>query len=86
MGYGHSRGKGGVYSYFFCLGRHTGRTNCDLPYISVEKVEKEIERIWKMRVHFTTETNREVSELSRIQLDAGKSTTKRYWTANASGC
>jgi site-specific DNA recombinase len=70
MGYGHSRGKGGVYSYFFCLGRHTGRTTCNLPYISVEKVENEIERIWKTRVQFTKQTIREVSELSRLQLDA----------------
>ncbi|TQO19698.1 DNA invertase Pin-like site-specific DNA recombinase [Rhodoglobus vestalii] len=70
MGYGHSRGKGGVYSYFFCLGRHTGRTDCDLPYISVEKVEEEIERIWKTQVQFTQQTIEEVGELSRAQLDA----------------
>ncbi|MEO7015782.1 MAG: recombinase family protein [Leifsonia sp.] len=70
MGYGHSRGKGGVYSYFFCLGRHTGRTSCDLPYISVEKVEDEIERVWDKTVQFTTETIREVGELTRTELDA----------------
>jgi site-specific DNA recombinase len=70
MGYGHSRGKGGVYSYFFCLGRHTGRTDCDLPYISVEKVEKEVERIWQTQVQFTKQTIQEVGELSRAQLDA----------------
>jgi site-specific DNA recombinase len=68
MGYGHSRGKGGVYSYFFCLGRHTGRTDCDLPYIAVDKVEEEIERIWETQVQFTAETIREVGELSRAQL------------------
>ena len=70
MGYGHSRGKGGVYSYFFCLGRHTGRTECDLPYVSVEKVEEAIERVWATKVQFTTKTIQEVSELSRVQLDA----------------
>jgi site-specific DNA recombinase len=70
MGYGHSRGKGGVYSYFFCLGRHTGRTTCDLPYISVEKVEDEIERVWDTTVQFTAETIREVGELTRTELDA----------------
>jgi site-specific DNA recombinase len=70
MGYGHSSGKGGVDSYFFCLGRHTGRTNCDLPYVSVEKVEQEIERIWNTQVQFTAQTVDEAGEFSRAQLDA----------------
>jgi site-specific DNA recombinase len=70
MGYGHSRGKGGVYSYFFCLGRHTGRTACDLPYLSVEKVEDAIERVWDTTVQFTAETIHEVGELTRTELDA----------------
>ena len=70
MGYGHSRGKGGVYSYLFCLGRHTGRTDCDLPYVSVEKVEQEVERIWKTQVQFTKQTIQEVGELARTNLDA----------------
>ena len=70
MGYGHSRGKGGVYSYFFCLGRHTGRTDCDMPYASVEKIEKEVERIWRTQVQFTKQTIQEVGELARTSLDA----------------
>jgi site-specific DNA recombinase len=70
MGYGHSRGKGGVYNYFFCLGRHTGRTDCDLPYVSVEKVEQEVERIWKTQVQFTKQMIQEVGELARTSADA----------------
>jgi site-specific DNA recombinase len=69
MGYGHSKGKGGIYSYFFCLGRHTGRTDCDLPYIAINKVEEEIERIWQTQVQFTAETICEVGELARTQLE-----------------
>ena len=69
-GYGHSRGKGGVYSYFFCLGRHTGRTDCDLSYVGVEKVEEEVERIWKTQVQFTEQTIQEVGDSSRASLDA----------------
>ena len=53
MGYGHSKGRGGVYSYFFCLGRHTGRTTCDLPYIPVDEVEQAMRREWDTRVQFT---------------------------------
>ena len=70
MGCGHSRGKGGIYSYFFCLAWHTGRTDCDLPYVSVEKVEKEVERIRKTQVQFTKQTIQEVGELARASLDA----------------
>ena len=70
MGYGHSRGKGGVYSYFFCLGRHTGRTDCDLPYVGVEKIEEEVGRIWKTQVQFTKQMITEVGELARASLDA----------------
>jgi site-specific DNA recombinase len=47
MSYGHSRGRGGVYGYFFCLSRHTGRTDCDLPYAGVEKLEQEVRALWK---------------------------------------
>ncbi len=69
MGYGHSRGKGGIYSYFFCLGRHTGRTTCDLPYIAVDKIEEEVERIWANHVQFTPEAIREIGEISRARLN-----------------
>ena len=48
MGYGPSKGKTGVtYEYFFCLGRHTGRKSCDLPYLLAEELEKRVERIWE---------------------------------------
>jgi len=42
IGYGWSRGKGGKYDYFFCLGRHTGRTSCDLPYLPAAAIEKKV--------------------------------------------
>ncbi|MBL8778956.1 MAG: recombinase zinc beta ribbon domain-containing protein [Acidimicrobiales bacterium] len=35
--------KGGIYDYYFCLGRHQKRTECDLPFIPVETTENEIE-------------------------------------------
>ncbi len=34
-----AKGRGGVYDYFFCLGRHQKRTDCDLPYLLVEDIE-----------------------------------------------
>jgi site-specific DNA recombinase len=61
MGFGHSRGHGGVYTYFFCLGRHTGRTNCDLPYVNDDDIEKEIEKLWR-RVQFTPDAVQRVRQ------------------------
>lgn len=55
IGYGHSKGRGGIYSYFFCLGRHTGRTNCTLPYVAVESVEQAMQKEWDTRVQFAPE-------------------------------
>ncbi|MEX1009033.1 MAG: zinc ribbon domain-containing protein [Acidimicrobiia bacterium] len=40
LSFGRSRGKsGGQYDYFFCLGRHQRRNDCDLPYIPVDDIE-----------------------------------------------
>lgn len=35
-----SRGHGGTYEYFFCVGRHQKRTGCKLPYLRVEEMEQ----------------------------------------------
>ncbi len=37
--------RGGIYPYFHCLGRQR-RNGCDLPYLSVDLVEKFVERIY----------------------------------------
>jgi site-specific DNA recombinase len=48
MGYGVSRGKNGEpYAYFFCLGRHSGRTDCTLRYLPAWKVEDKIVEAWR---------------------------------------
>lgn len=44
IGYGTAKGRGGDYDYFFCLGRHTKRTICDLPYLPVEETEQAVAR------------------------------------------
>jgi site-specific DNA recombinase len=41
-----SRGRGGEYDYFMCLGRHQRRTDCDLPAIPVGIVEDDLERYY----------------------------------------
>ncbi len=52
IGYGWSRGKGGRYDYFFCLGRHTGRSTCDLPYIPASAIEDKVAERWG-RIRFS---------------------------------
>jgi site-specific DNA recombinase len=34
------------YEYFYCLGRHNRRTECDLPHVSVEVVEDSLARYY----------------------------------------
>jgi site-specific DNA recombinase len=44
---GYSRGKGGgVYPYFFCLGRHRDQS-CGLPYLSFDCIEEMVEDFWR---------------------------------------
>ena len=53
IGYGPSTNRrGDVYFYFFCLGRHTGRVKCDLPYQPVPKIEEMVEDVWARRIDF----------------------------------
>lgn len=68
MGYGRSRGKGGTYSYFFCLGRHTGRTNCNLPYVNIEKVEKAVADRWR-RISFGDQAIEQITREAKQQLE-----------------
>jgi hypothetical protein len=44
---GYSRGRhGGVYPYFFCLGRHRDK-QCSLPYLSFGTVEAMVDDYWR---------------------------------------
>lgn len=43
-----SRGRSGAtYDYFFCLGRHARRTECDLPALWVDAVEEAVARQYR---------------------------------------
>ena len=41
-----AQGRSQRYEYFYCLGRHSGRTDCDLPHVSVEVVEDSVARYY----------------------------------------
>ena len=48
LGFGYSRGKGGTkYPYFYCLGRNKKRTDCNLPYLQTEQVERWVMAFWQ---------------------------------------
>jgi site-specific DNA recombinase len=42
----HTGRRGDMYEYFFCAGRHSGRTECDLPWLPLEQVEEAVARQW----------------------------------------
>ncbi len=45
--YGTGRGRHGeTYEYFFCAGRHSGRTGCELPYLPLDQVEAALQKRW----------------------------------------
>ncbi len=47
MGITNATGRwGGVYPYFYCLGRQRDTHSCTQPYVLVELVEREVERWW----------------------------------------
>jgi site-specific DNA recombinase len=63
LGYCISRGsKGGSYAYFFCLGRHERRTNCDLPHLQADEVETAV-------TDFYATDQLDPDELDGIRLD-----------------
>lgn len=67
LSFAPDKGRTQEYDYFYCLGRHTGRTNCDLPYLSVIEVEDAVERAW-VAVRFTEDQVAEFSERARDDL------------------
>ncbi len=46
--FGYQRGKSGTqYPYFFCSGRHSGRTECKLPWLPLAQVERAVTQHWR---------------------------------------
>jgi len=40
------KGNGGSYEHFVCTGRHTGLTDCELPYVPLYRIEAAVARLW----------------------------------------
>ncbi len=71
------KGNGGTYRYFFCLGRHTRRTGCTMPYLQLEDVEAALVRYWRQHVQLAPELVEQVrgrllADLQHEQAQAGR--------------
>jgi site-specific DNA recombinase len=61
------RGHGGVYDYFFCLGKQRG-VPCSQRHLPVDEIEAEVERVYD-RVSLTPEEAATVADAVRAKLD-----------------
>ena len=68
--------RGDKYEYFFCAGRHTGRTGCDLPYLPLEQVEAAVVTQWE-RETFPTALTQSLRHQLAADLRALNATTEQ---------
>jgi site-specific DNA recombinase len=98
--FGVNRGRrGDTYEYFFCAGRHSGRTSCDLPWLPLEQVETAVQRQWdsetmpvglaeafrqQLRLDLGTLIERTTAERDRLTQLIARIRRERYkWADNA---
>ncbi len=79
MGFATAKGRGGEYDYFYCVARHTGRTQCDLPYLSVPETEDKVQRQWNT-VRFSDDQVAEFSQRARDDLHRSAESGSRLIT------
>ncbi len=58
----------GQYLYFYCQGRHQRRTDCQLPYLAAEDVERAVERSYRA-VRIPADLQETIREGLRTELD-----------------
>jgi site-specific DNA recombinase len=69
MTYSRNTGRhGGVFDYFVCMGRHARNNGCDLPYLGVDSVEREIEAYYETLVL----GRQTVADIQKVLLAAAK--------------
>ena len=76
LAYCVATGHGGSYEYFFCLGRHERRTDCDLPHLSAEEVEEAIVHYYATQALSSDDHDRLrtmlVEDLANVERDKDK--------------
>ncbi len=78
----YAKGNGGIYGYFFCLGRQAGN-GCDQPYLPIIEAEEEVARFYraqqldaalaeKLRMDFRTHLKDDQKRLTAEAVRQGK--------------
>jgi hypothetical protein len=67
LGVANVRGNGGIYPYFYCLGRQKRRTVCQFRHILIDEVERRVELLWR-RVHLPKVRVNEIRQEARHEL------------------
>ncbi len=69
LGISFSRGKGGTYAYFYCLGRNKKRTVCGVPFLTMDKTEADL-RIYWQAIQFSSQLAAAIRRIITEELDA----------------
>ncbi len=75
MGFTQARGNGGMYDYFFCIGR-TRRNGCRQPYTAASSVEKAVEQLYSS-ITLNAETAAKLRQLVADHIDQAKALGQR---------
>ena len=67
LGVVNARGNGGVYPYFYCIGRAKKRTDCMFRHVLIDEVERKVELLWR-RVHLPAERIAEIRNQASAEL------------------
>lgn len=66
----------GRYTYFYCLGRQSGRTQCQEPFVKAEELEEQVEELYR-RVHLPEAVARSLQEELHAEIDRRQSNRLR---------
>jgi SOS regulatory protein LexA len=79
--FGRHRGNGGVYEYFSCLSYQARRPSCGAGHLSVDGVERAIERYYRT-IEITpaecADVRRELNELVRVRLEVARKQSEQH--------
>ncbi|MDQ1130408.1 recombinase family protein [Microbacterium sp. SORGH_AS_0888] len=66
--YSQNRGKGGIYEYFFCIGRRAKAAPCTRKYVSLPRIEDGVEDFYRS-LHFSAERVDAIRHVVRDELE-----------------
>jgi site-specific DNA recombinase len=79
--FSRSRGNGGSYDYFFCLGKSRYRFDCDMKYVAVDDVEAAVEALYEqlqLRPERVAAIKKTVGAEMAVETKAAEQDARRY--------